>query len=99
MCKALELARGELSVLSNAYVNMLTCALLTSYFQNFELHTPFLYVIIFTFCGLALALCQYCNVRYPTGFKPAITVGRSNQIASNSVVDREIPQLLECSVR
>ena len=37
------------------------------------------------FWGLALAPCQYCNVRYPTGFKPAITFCRSNQIASNSV--------------
>ena len=37
------------------------------------------------FWGLALAPCQYCNVRYPTGFKPAITFCRSNQIALNSV--------------
>ena len=37
------------------------------------------------FWSLALAPCQYCNVRYPTGFKPAISLGRSNQIASNSV--------------
>ena len=31
------------------------------------------------------APCQYCDDRYPTGFKPAITLGRSNKIASNSV--------------
>ena len=35
--------------------------------------------------GLALALCQYCNVRYPKGFEPAINFSRSTQIASNSV--------------
>ena len=31
------------------------------------------------------APCEYCNVRYPTGLTPAITLGRSNEIASNSV--------------
>ena len=37
------------------------------------------------FWGHALAPCQYCNVRYPTGIKPAITFCRRNQIALNSV--------------
>ena len=28
---------------------------------------------------------KYCNVQYPTGLKPTITLGRSNQIISNLV--------------
>ena len=48
------------------------------------LHTiPFLYCKIHW--DLEHAPCQYRDVRYPKGFKPAITFGRSNQIAPNSV--------------
>ena len=52
------------------------------------------------FWSLALAPRQYCNVRYPTGFKPAITLGRSNQIASNSICRYRgpIPIDLYCSL-
>ena len=52
------------------------------------------------FWSLALAPRQYCNVRYPTGFKLAITLGRSNQIASNSVCRYRgpIPIDLYCSL-
>ena len=48
----------------------------------------------------ALAPHQYCNVRYPTGFKLTITLGRSNQIASNSVCKYKgpIPIDLFCSL-
>ena len=52
------------------------------------------------FWSLALGPRQYCNVRYPTGFKPAITLVRSNQIASNSVCRYRgpIPIDLYCSL-
>ena len=52
------------------------------------------------FWSLAFAPRQYCNVRYPTGFKPAITLGRSNQIASNSVCRYRGPILIDlyCSL-
>ena len=45
--------------------------------------TSFLYCKIHF--RISLAPCQYCNVRYPFGFKLAITFDRSNQIDSNSV--------------
>ena len=61
--------------------------------------TPFLYHKLH-FWSHAPAPRQYCNVRYPTGFKPAITLGRSNQIASNSVCRYRgpIPIDLYCSL-
>ena len=55
---------------------------------------------IITFWSLTLAPHQYCNVRYPTGFKPFITLGRSNQITSKSVCRYRgpIPIDLFCSL-
>ena len=34
---------------------------------------------------LALAPCQYCNARYPTGLKATITFCRNNEIISHLV--------------
>ena len=68
----------------------------TSYFQQFILH----HFSMINYISLALASRQYCNVRYPTGFKPAITLGMSNQITSNSVYRYRgpIPIDLYCSL-
>ena len=64
----------------------------TSYYTIALWYNPF-------WC-LELAPCQYCNVRYPTWFKPNITFCRSNQIASNSVCRQRgpIPIYLFCSL-
>ena len=53
-----------------------------------------------TFWFLALAPQQYCNVRYSTWFKSALTLGRINQITSNSVCRYRglIPIDLFCSL-
>ena len=61
-------------------INVLFCTLILHHFSN-------------TFEGIAFALdlCQYCNVRYHTGYEPVMTFCRSNQIASNSVfIGREV---------
>ena len=63
-------------------------------FSTIFYHTIFLYQITFW------SPCQYCNVRYPPRFKTAITLGRSNQIASNSACTYRgpIPIDLFCSL-
>ena len=53
--------------------------LLTSYFQHFIL--PYFYMIKYNM-GLALVSCQWCNIRYPLGFKMAISFGRKSQFTS-----------------
>ena len=52
-----------------------------------------------SFWSLALAPHQYCNVRYPTGFKPVITLGRSQlQIRFLGTYRGPIPIDLFCSL-
>ena len=62
------------------------------YFLHFILHH---FSTLKYFRGLALAQCQYCNVRYRTGYEPVITFSRCNQIL---FVGRGILYLIICSV-
>ena len=71
--------------------------LLTSYFQHFILHHFSMLNYILGSCTYSVSVLQR---PIPTGFKPTITFGRSNQIASNSVCRYRgpIPIDLFCSL-
>ena len=58
------------------YISKVIKMTLTFYFQHFILHH---YSLINSIMALALGLCQCYNIRYPLGFKPAISFGRKIQ--------------------